>query len=82
MSNKDKKDQITGDEEVRKLVLARMQTWSPTTIKSIGNKGTFSRDELIQHVVQGDEIGKTLEAVEMEWLRGLKSDFIRELYGK
>ncbi len=82
MANQDKNNQGTNDEEIRKLVLARMQTWSPTTMKSIGDKGVFSRDELIQHVQKGDEIGKTLEAVEMEWLRGLKSGFIRELYGK
>lgn len=82
MPKQDKNSGSSPDEEIRKLVLARMQTWSPVTMKSIGGKGVFSRDELIVHVKRGDDIGKTLEAVEMEWLRGLKSGFIRELYGK
>lgn len=72
--------ELTSGEEIRKLVLARLQILSPDTIKCIGNKGSFNRDELIEHVKLGDKIGKTVEQIEMEWLRALKDGLIKELY--
>ncbi len=70
----------TYDEEVRRLVLARLQATSADTIKCIGSEGSFSRDELIEHVKIGDKIGKTVEQIEMEWLGALKNGLINELY--
>ncbi len=67
------------DEEIRKLVLARLKIISPDTIKCIGNAGSFSRDELIEHVQQGDKIGRTIEQVEMDWLRAFKDGIIGKL---
>lgn len=72
--------EITPDEEIRKLVLARLQVISPDTIKCIGSEGSFNRDELIEHVKLGDKIGKTIEQIEMGWLRALKDGLINELY--
>ncbi|OGY45974.1 MAG: hypothetical protein A2663_04625 [Candidatus Buchananbacteria bacterium RIFCSPHIGHO2_01_FULL_46_12] len=82
MPKNDKKEKInfSNDEEIRKLVVARLKVISPDTIKCIGNEGTFSRDELIEHVNRGDKIGRTIERVEMEWLRALKRGIINELY--
>ena len=71
---------ISTDEEIRKLVLARLETLSSDTIKCIGQEGSFNRDELIKHVKEGDRIGKTIEQVEMEWLRAFKEGIITELY--
>lgn len=67
------------DEEVRRLVIARLKVTSPDTIKCIGSEGSFTREELIKHVQAGDEIGETIERVEMEWLRALKSGVVNEL---
>lgn len=81
MVNQEKKDfTFSADEEIRKLVLARLKTISADTIKCIGNEGSFSRDQLIEHVEQGDKIGRTIEQVEMEWLRAFKSGMIAQLY--
>lgn len=68
------------DEEIRKLVLARLSTTSPDTMKSIGDEGVFSRDDLIEHVKAGDKIGKTIEEVEMAWLRALKTGIVTQLH--
>jgi len=76
------KMQIDTDEEIRNLVIARLTTISSDTIKSIGDEGTFTRDELIKHVEKGDNIGKTIQAVEMEWLRAMKGGLIQLLYGQ
>lgn len=81
-NTKKTKDDFSSDEEIRKLVLARLKTVSPDTIKCIGKEGTFSRDELIEHVESGDKIGKTIEQVEMEWLRAFKSGMINKLYNQ
>lgn len=79
----EKKDiNLASDEEIRRLVIARLKVISPDTIKCIGDKGTFSRDQLIEHVQRGDKIGKTIEQVEMEWLRALKRGIVKELYNE
>lgn len=75
-----KTDTINADEEIRNLVLARLSTVSSETIKSIGDEGVFRRDELIEHVKAGDKIGKTIQDIEMEWLRALKNGIVSQLY--
>lgn len=84
MSTKNSTDKrvASTDDEIRNLVIARLSVLSSNTSKSIGDEGTFTRDELIDHVKQGDKIGKTIQAVEMEWLRAWKTGKINELlYG-
>lgn len=77
--NMKNKEELT-EEDIRKLVMARLSVLSSDTLKSIGNEGSFSRDELIEHVKAGDKIGKVIENVEMEWLRALKNGVIQNLY--
>lgn len=74
------KETISTDEEIRKLVIARLKLLSPHTIKSIGSMGTFSRDQLIERVERGDEVGETIKNIEMEWLRAQKEGIIEKLY--
>ena len=81
MKEKEQKNDRVTDEDIRDLVIARLSVLSPDTMKSIGNRGTFTRDELISHVEKGDEIGKIITNVEMEWLRAMKTGLIDELYG-
>lgn len=60
------------DDTVRNLVLARLSVLSPDTAISIGSSGTYTRDELLHAVKEGDVIGKKLEEIELEWLRSWK----------
>lgn len=60
------------DEEVRKLVVARLSVLSPDMYIAIGSDGSFSRDELIQRVEANDEIGKEIADIQLEWLRSWK----------
>jgi hypothetical protein len=62
----------TSDEEIRKLVVARLSVLSADTSLSIGSDGSFDRDQLIEHVERGDEIGKKIQEIQMEWLRSWK----------
>lgn len=66
---------VLADDEVRKLVVARLKVLSPNMVISIGSEGSFSRDELVQRVERGDAIGEKLAEVQMEWLRSFKEGF-------
>lgn len=62
----------TSDEEIRKLVIARLSVLSSDMQISIGSDGSFSRDELIGHVNASDDIGHKIEEIELEWMRSWK----------
>jgi len=63
-------------EDVKELVLIRMETLPSHKKISIGSYGEFSKEELIQHIKDDDEIGKKMVQVEMEFLRALKKGLI------
>ncbi|HLC62856.1 MAG TPA: hypothetical protein VJJ21_00905 [Candidatus Nanoarchaeia archaeon] len=63
-------------EDVKQLVLIRMETLSSHKKISIGSYGEFSKEEIIQHIKDDDEIGKKMIQVEMEFLRALKKGII------
>ena len=65
------------DEDIKELVTARLNVLSRDTRISIGSEGSFNRRELIEHVEQGDEIGKKIIEVNMKFLQSLKKG---ELY--
>ena len=65
-------DKKMSDEEVRKLVVARLSVLSPDMYIAVGSDGSFSRDELIQRVEDNDEIGKEIADIQLEWLRSWK----------
>ncbi|MBI4896354.1 MAG: hypothetical protein HY832_02295 [Candidatus Aenigmarchaeota archaeon] len=59
-------------EDIRELVKVRL-TEMPSHIKlSIGNFGSFDRNQLIEHVEKGDEIGKTIVEMELTYIQALK----------
>ena len=60
------------EEEIRRLIVARLSVLSPDTAISIGSDGSFKRDDLIERVERGDDVGKKFEQMEVEWLRSLK----------
>jgi hypothetical protein len=70
--DKNNNNNVLSDNEVRKLVIARLSVLSPDTNISIGSEGSFTRDQLLESVERGDKIGEKLAEVEMEWLRALK----------
>lgn len=78
--SKQKIKTTSADEEIRNLVIARLRLLSPDTMKSIGSMGTFSRDQLINSVEKGDEIGETIKNIEMEWLRAQSQGIVEKLY--
>jgi len=64
---------MTSEEEIKKIVIARLETLPEDKKISIGSSGEFSRDEVIECVKKENEIGKKMIQVELEFLRSLKN---------
>lgn len=60
---------MVSSEEIKKLVIARIQTMPSTMKLSIGGSGSFSRDDLIAHVEKNDEVGKKIIEMHLNYLR-------------
>lgn len=69
---------MTSEQEIRQLVVERIKTLPEGTGLSMGSMGDFGKDELISHVQDGDEIGRQIIEIELNFLRGLKEGI---LYG-
>jgi len=59
-------------EEIKRLVVERLKTMPSGMRISIGGQGSFSKDELLAKVEEGDSIGQEIIQVELEYLRALK----------
>ncbi|MDO8662634.1 MAG: hypothetical protein Q7K98_05385 [Candidatus Omnitrophota bacterium] len=65
-----KSDKISDD--LKELVIYRLDTFPEDKRISIGSDGEFSKSELIEHVRNGDEIGQKIVELELTFLRALK----------
>ena len=60
-------------EELKELVLARIEVMSPNLKLSIGRYGTFTKQELIEHVKKDDEAGKQIVQMQINFIKALTS---------
>lgn len=67
-----KNEQQTMDEDIKDLVIARILTLPENKEISIGSKGDYSKEELIDHVKVGDAVGKKFVEIELQYLQSLK----------
>lgn len=67
---------MVNNEEIKDLVISRLETLPENQKVSIGSKGEFSKYQLIDHVKKGDKIGKKIIEVELEFLRSLKKGIL------
>ncbi|MBU0634717.1 MAG: hypothetical protein Q8N62_06385 [Candidatus Omnitrophota bacterium] len=75
---KQKKEGIP--EDLKDLVIARLDILSPHKRIHIGSVGEFTKDELIERVKIGDEIGQKIAKIEISFLRALtKGTLLEEL---
>ncbi len=64
-------------EEIKELVIERLKTISSDKKISIGNYGEFSKEQLIEDVKSGSEIGKKIIEIELEFLRAFKQGIVK-----
>lgn len=62
--------------DVKQLVIARLETFPKDRKISIGSKGEFTKEELIESVKKEDEIGRKIVEIELEFLRAFKEGII------
>jgi len=64
----------TISEPVRELVISKIEAQLPSHLKlSIGSYGALSKEEMIEHVKRGDEIGKQIIKSHLSFLKALAS---------
>lgn len=56
---------------LKKLVITRLNAVPPDISFSIGKYGDFTRDQLIEEVEKGTEVGKAATEMELNFLRKL-----------
>ncbi len=59
-------------EEIKEIVLARLETLPNDASISIGSMGSFSKDQLIEAVKEDTEVGKKITEIQLEYLQLLK----------
>lgn len=64
-------------DQIRELVIARIRTLPEDMALSIGGE-ELKRDQLIEHVVQDDAIGKELTDMQLEFLQDMASGALYE----
>lgn len=70
---KEKKDNNNKiDEEVKKIVIARLEVFPADKKISIGSTGELTKQEMINNVEKGTDIGKKIIEVQLNYLRSLK----------
>lgn len=78
MPEKEKNEKKEASDEVKELIVARLEVMPSDRKLSIGSEGEFTRDELIEHVKKGDKIGKKITEIQLEYLRLLKENIFYE----
>lgn len=71
MSEQNNQNQEIND-DIKELVIARLDVLPSNTKVSIGGDGEFTKSELIEHVKNGDTVGQQIIKIELTFLRALK----------
>lgn len=61
-------------EKIKELIIARIDAKMPSNIKmSIGSKGSLSKEEMIEHIKKGDETGKQIIQMHLNFIKAITS---------
>lgn len=66
------KIQKVSDEEIRDLIIARLQSFPSNRKISIGSDGEFTKDELVQNVRDRSDVGNKIIEIQLSYLKSLK----------
>lgn len=74
----EKKDEKKINEEVKKIVIARLEVFPSDKKISIGSVGELTKKEMIENVEKGTDIGEKIIEVELNYLQNLKEGIFYE----
>lgn len=60
------------EKDIINLVIERLKTVPDTASLSIGERGSFSVEEMIDHVRENNDTGKQIIETQLEYIRSLK----------
>lgn len=66
---------MVSNEEIKKIILLRLETMPDNIKVSIGSEGEFSKQELINEVKEETKLGKMIIEIQLEYLRAMKTGF-------
>ena len=67
--NDKSEEKIKINEEMKNLVIARIEAQPSNLVLSIGSYGKMSKEEMIEHIQRGDETGKRIIESHIRFLR-------------
>lgn len=74
----EKKDENKINEEIKKIVIARLEVFPSDKKISIGSIGELTKEEMIENVEKETDIGKKIAEVQLNYLRTLKEGIFYE----
>jgi hypothetical protein len=61
-------------ENIKELVIAKIDSQMPSHLKlSIGSYGALTKEEMIEHVKKGDEVGRQIVNAHMSFMKALSN---------
>ena len=67
---REKNEEIKINKEMKELVIARIEAQVPSNLSlSIGSSGRMSKEEMLEHINKGDEIGNRIIESHIRFLR-------------
>lgn len=64
------------NEEIKKLVIARLDTIPSDVSISVGSDGSYNKKQLIEQIEMDTEIGRKMVEIDIEYLRRLKEGIL------
>ena len=74
----EKKGENKINEEIKKIVIARLEVFPSDKKISIGSIGELTKEEMIENVEKETDIGKKIVEVQLNYLRTLKEGIFYE----
>ena len=71
-NNKAQNQKLTSNDDIKKLMIERLRCLSSGTMISVGSSGDYTRDQMIEFVKEGNELGELFTKVQIEWLRSFQ----------
>ena len=75
------KEETRINDKIKELVIARIDAKMPSNLKiSIGSSGSLSKEEMIDHVKKGDDEGKQIVQMHLNFIKAVTSgQFMKEV---
>ena len=74
MKKKNDSPKIILDENIKKLVVARIEAQMSSNLRlSIGAEGSLDKEKMIEHVEQGDDIGNQIVHAHLNFIKAQAS---------